>query len=86
MGNESGWQLVGSMEAKSRPGASSVREESALHKFRQMDLKGSTKDDTQLETVHQNTISTLRVYEEAGGAVRKFSSKESLDRNVIKWI
>jgi actin related protein 2/3 complex subunit 1A/1B len=73
---------MGSMEAKSRPGASSVREESALYKFRQMDLKGSTKDDTQLETVHQNTISTLRVYEEDGGAVRKFSSKGSFGRNI----
>lgn len=42
--------------------------------FRQMDLKGKVKDDTQLQTVHQNTISTVRVYEGAGGAVRKFSS------------
>jgi len=83
-GNESGWQLVGSMEAKSRPGASSVREESALYKFRQMDLKGSTKDDTQLETVHQNTISTLRVYEEDGGAVRKFSTS-GVDGRVVIW-
>jgi actin related protein 2/3 complex, subunit 1A/1B len=73
------------MEAKTRPGASSVREESALQKFRQMDLKGSTKDDTQLGTVHQNTISTLRVYEEGGGAVRKFSSKDSFNRNFIEW-
>lgn len=43
--------------------------------FRQMDLKGKTKDDTQLKTVHQNTIGTIRTYEEAGGSVRKFSSK-----------
>lgn len=40
-----------------------------------MDLKGKTKDDTQLKTVHQNTIGTVRAYEEAGGAVKKFSSK-----------
>lgn len=43
--------------------------------FRQMDLKGQSQIDTQLKTVHQNTINTIRVYEEAGGAVRKFSSK-----------
>lgn len=43
--------------------------------FRQMDLKGQTQADTQLKTTHQNTINTTRVYEEAGGAVRKFSSK-----------
>ena len=43
--------------------------------FRQMDLKGQAQVDTQLKTTHQNTINTTRVYEEAGGAVRKFSSK-----------
>ena len=52
-----------------------AREESALNMFRQMDLKGKAKDDTQLKTVHQNTIATIRIYDEAGGAVRKFSSK-----------
>lgn len=54
-----------------------MREESALNMFRQMDLKGKTKDDTQLKTVHQNTINTIRSYDEAGGAVNKFSSKFS---------
>jgi hypothetical protein len=53
-----------------------AREESALNMFRQMDLKGkSSKDDTQLKTVHQNTIATIRSYDESGGKVRKFSSK-----------
>ena len=76
-GSESGWELAGSVEAKTRPGMGSVREESALNMFRQMDLKGKSKDDTQLKTTHQNTISTIRVYDESGGAVRKFSSKSS---------
>lgn len=53
----------------------SAREESALNMFRQMDLKGKSKDDTQLKTTHQNTINTIRVYNEDGGAVQKFSSK-----------
>ena len=74
-GNEQGWQIVGSMESKGRPGMGHVREESALNMFRQMDLKGKTKDDTELKTVHQNTISTIRIYDEAGGVVKKFSSK-----------
>lgn len=69
--------MVGSLEAKWRPGIGDAREESALNMFRQMDLKGKTKDDTQLKTVHQNTIATLRTYEETGGAVRKFSSGSS---------
>lgn len=75
-GNEQGWQIVGSMESKGRPGLGDMREESALNMFRQMDLKGKARDDTQLKTVHQNTISTVRSFEEAGGTVRKFSSKQ----------
>ncbi len=50
-----------------------MREESALNMFRQMDLKGKSKDDTVLKTVHQNTIATIRTYEGSSGAVRKFS-------------
>lgn len=78
-GSEKGWQIVGSMESKGRPGMGNQREESALNMFRQMDLKGKVKDDTQLNTVHQNTISTIRVYEMAGSAVKKFSSKSYLN-------
>ena len=67
--------MVGSLEAKSRPGLAGAREESALNMFKQMDLRGKAKDDTQLKTVHQNTIATLRAYEaDASGNVRKFSS------------
>ena len=72
-GNEQGWQIVGSMESKGRPGMEEMREESALNMFRQMDLKGKSKDDTQLKTVHQNTIATVRAYDVVGGAVKKFS-------------
>lgn len=61
------------MESKGRPGLGEMREESALNMFRQMDLKGKSKDDTQLKTVHQNTITTIRTYDEAGGSVKKFS-------------
>lgn len=55
-----------------------AREESALNMFRQMDLKGkNSKDDTQLKTVHQNTIATIRSYDESGEITRQFSSKSS---------
>ncbi|KAI9733094.1 MAG: hypothetical protein M1834_003641 [Cirrosporium novae-zelandiae] len=74
-GNEEGWQLAGSIESKDGPGAGGPREESALQMFRQMDLKGKTRDDTQLKTIHQNTINTIRSYEGAGGSISKFSSK-----------
>ena len=67
--------MTGSLESKGRAGRGAAQEESAFNMFKQMDLKGKTKDDTQLKTVHQNTISTIRVYEVSGSAVRKFSSK-----------
>lgn len=72
--DDQGWQLTGSMETKAKANTGAAREESALNKFRQMDLKGSTKDDSRLQSLHQNTINTVRVYEEIGGAVKKFSS------------
>ena len=74
-GSEQGWELAGSMESKGRPGMGAQRDESALNMFRQMDLKGKTKDDTQLKTVHQNTISTIRVYNGGSGGVSQFSSE-----------
>ncbi|EEP82974.1 hypothetical protein UREG_07839 [Uncinocarpus reesii 1704] len=83
-GDEHGWQLSGSMEKKANPNIGPAREESALNKFRQMDLKGSTKDDSRLQTLHQNTINTLRIYEESGGAVKKFSTS-GVDGRVVIW-
>lgn len=74
-GGEGGWQLAGTLEAKGKSGVGASGEESALNMFKQMDLKGKAKDDTQLKTVHQNTVSTLRPYEYAGDRVSKFSCK-----------
>jgi actin related protein 2/3 complex, subunit 1A/1B len=98
-GSAAGWEMVGSVEGKgtgtgtgsgARPamlGGGEGREESARDLFRQMDLRGKTqggRDDTVLKTVHQNTISTVRVYEEAGGVVRKFSTS-GVDGRVVIW-
>lgn len=83
-GSQSGWEVVGSVEAKARPGMGAAREESARDMFRQMDLKGKSKDDTQLSTTHQNTINTIRAYEQSGGAVRKFSTS-GVDGRVVIW-
>ncbi|KAF1845760.1 structural constituent of cytoskeleton [Cucurbitaria berberidis CBS 394.84] len=84
-GSESGWQLAGSLEHKGRPGLTEHREESALNMFRQMDLKGKGgSDDTKLKTVHQNTINTIRRFEESGGNVTKISST-GVDGRVVIW-
>jgi len=84
-GSEQGWQLAGSLESKGRPGLAEQREESALNMFRQMDLKGkSGTDDTKLKTVHQNTINTIRSFQESGGNVTKISST-GVDGRVVIW-
>ncbi|KAF2434963.1 structural constituent of cytoskeleton [Tothia fuscella] len=83
-GDESGWALAGSVESKGRPGMADRSEESALNMFKQMDLKGKAKDDTKLNTVHQNTINTIRVYAGGAGGVTKFSSS-GVDGRVVIW-
>ena len=84
-GSEQGWTLAGSLESKGRPGLAEAREESAFNMFRQMDLKGKgSQDDTKLKTVHQNTISTIRSYEESGDKVSKISSS-GVDGRVVIW-
>ncbi|KAI9809823.1 MAG: hypothetical protein M1825_000256 [Sarcosagium campestre] len=83
-GSEQGWAIVGSLESKGRPGISHVQDDSALNMFRQMDLKGKVKDDTQLKTVHQNTIGTVRAYQESGGRVSKFSTS-GVDGRIVIW-
>ena len=60
------------------------REESALNMFKQMDLKGKVTDDTKLKTIHQNTINTIRSFEEGGGTVRNVSSS-GVDGRVVIW-
>lgn len=83
-GDERGWRIAGSLEAKSRPGMGDGREESALNMFRQLDLKGKAKDDTKLSTVHQNTITRIRVYEGSGSRVSKFSTS-GVDGRLVVW-
>lgn len=78
-GSDQGWEMVGSIESQKRPGFGAEREESARNMFRQMDLRGSKKDDTQLHTTHQNTISTVRSY-----ASNKFSTS-GVDGRVVIW-
>ncbi|KAI0138371.1 WD repeat domain-containing protein [Xylariaceae sp. FL1272] len=83
-GDEAGWQLSGKVEAKGRPGHGDAREESALNMFKQMDLKGKVKDDTQLKTTHQNTITTVRSYKGSRGYIQQFSTS-GVDGRVVIW-
>lgn len=82
-GSEAGWQLAGAIESKHAPGGDGQREESALNMFRQMDLKGKVKDDTQLKTTHQNTITVIRPFAVSGGRVSMFSCESILLHPVV---
>lgn len=84
---EGGWRLVGALEGKEVGRGGEVREESALNMFRSMDLKGRAGggvDDTKLRTVHQNSINTVRSFEESGGKVSKISTG-GVDGRVVVW-
>ncbi|PHH80520.1 hypothetical protein CDD82_1688 [Ophiocordyceps australis] len=83
-GGEQGWQLVGPVQSNSGNESGHQREESALNMFRQMDLRGKAKDDTQLKTLHQNTITMIRPFESSGGRVTKFSSS-GVDGRIVIW-
>lgn len=43
--------------------------------FRQMDLKGQAQVNTKLKSTHQNTVNTVRAFQESNGQVSSFSSK-----------
>ncbi|CAZ86089.1 unnamed protein product [Tuber melanosporum] len=83
-GNMGGWRLAYSVDdPRKSAGSGASQESSALNMFRQMDLKGkSSADDTNLKTIHQNSITILRPYEGRAGNVTKFSSS-GVDGRVV---
>ncbi|RKF72864.1 Actin-related protein 2/3 complex subunit 1 [Golovinomyces cichoracearum] len=83
-GSEQGWGIVGSLEAKGQQNTEDMIEETAFNMFKKMDLKGKSKVDTQLTTLHQNAITTIRVFEISGGKVTKFSTS-GMDGRVVLW-
>lgn len=82
-GSASGWSLAGSLDTSAQGGLR-VQDESALNMFRQMDLRGKTKDDTQLKTVHQNSISTVRAFSGPPDAVKQITTS-GVDGRVVVW-
>lgn len=60
------------------------REESAFNMFKQMDLKGKARDDTQLKTVHQNSIATIREYSGQPVNIEQLSTS-GVDGRVVVW-
>lgn len=86
-GSQNGWQLQSSLDpsaSKTASNGGAEREESALNMFKQMDLKGQSKNDTQLRTVHQNTINTIRVHTGQADNVQQISTS-GVDGRVVIW-
>ncbi|KAJ1562354.1 protein 2 3 complex subunit [Cladochytrium tenue] len=58
---------------------------SAMNTFKQMDKRAqAASTDTELNSVHQNTITSIRAYETVGGQVRKISST-GVDGKLVIW-
>lgn len=83
-GSEQGWKIVGSLESKGKHNTEDLIEETAFNMFKKMDLKGKSKVDTQLTTLHQNAITTIRIFESSEGMVTKFSTS-GMDGRVVLW-
>ncbi|KAI9207961.1 WD40-repeat-containing domain protein [Polychytrium aggregatum] len=77
------WELVDKLDqGKKRPSATSSGILSS--RFLAMDTRGQASTEVELNSNHQNTIKTTRVYEATGNAVTKFSTT-SLDGKLIIW-
>lgn len=61
-----------------------ANEQSAINMFRAMDLKGTKNSKSTLDTVHQNVITQLRVFQKQGNQVIRFSSSGD-DGKVVVW-
>lgn len=60
---EEGWSFTKSIDDPKKAKASVSGEQSAMHLFKELDLKGTQNASTRLPTVHQNAIHTVRVFE-----------------------
>lgn len=103
-GNESGWQLVGTLDDPNQNKASGRSgfgggapspvgrlQSSAFNTFRNADSRGLASPggaeggkDTELFTVHQNTITNIRTYDGVPGAVSRVSSS-GVDGKLVVW-
>lgn len=83
-GDENGWKYSRAIDDPSKASKQEQRESSALNMFRQLDLKGAEDSGTtELATIHQNTITTVRPYANSGGRVTKISTSGVDGRLVI---
>lgn len=76
-GDVSGWKYASSIDDPTKAKTHEARESTALNMFRQLDLKGTVESETggtELPTIHQNTINTIRIYSGSPENVSQISS------------
>lgn len=57
---------------------------SAMRKFQSLDRQAKVENDTMLETVHQNSIKSIRMYSSVNGTATKLSTT-GLDGQLVIW-
>lgn len=83
-GNQAGWIETYSVDDPKKKTAKNVENQSALNMFRQMDLKGSTETkSSNLLTIHQNTITSLRPFQYDANGLIRFSSSGNDGKVVV---
>lgn len=55
-----------------------------MRKFQSLDRQAKVENDTLLETVHQNSIKSIRAYSNVNGAATKLSTS-GLDGQLVIW-
>ena len=99
-GSEAGWQMIGSLDDTSAPKSSGAKlggaavgrlNSAAFNTFRNADTRGQSSPvsggssaDTELMTVHQNTITNVRAYAGQPGAIAKVSTS-GVDGKLVIW-
>eukprot|EP00052_Salpingoeca_macrocollata_P020946 m.178113 g.178113 ORF g.178113 m.178113 type:complete len:376 (+) comp21410_c0_seq4:75-1202(+) len=77
-------QCLGKMDV---PAKKATKTLSAMDKFKTLDKKGTTDEDstrTSVDSVHQNAINQLEAYAGAAGAVSKFTTS-GVDGKIVIW-
>ncbi|KAJ3827877.1 actin-related protein ARPC3 [Lentinula raphanica] len=93
-GSEAGWQEIGTLDngsygsgSKVGPGSVGRLKTGAFATFRDADSRGQTSSgttDTKLNTVHQNTITSLRPYAGSPGQITQVSTT-GVDGKLVIW-
>ncbi|THU88612.1 WD40 repeat-like protein [Dendrothele bispora CBS 962.96] len=92
-GSEAGWQEMGTLDDGSHGGSSGPRSgpgrlnTGAFQAFKNADSRGqgATSGDTKLNTVHQNTITSVRPYQYGSAGEVSSVSTSGVDGNLVLW-